>query len=229
MPGSAPTERILLRWTKHVPSSDVGDPLGLNLRVSARVAAQLLHCITSITPRARYYSFFPWSVFDYRRRTEGQNDRTSLVEAIRHRENALTTGCVLHHQGHACERGGLVGSEKAIEQYDRLRANEIDVARLRLVKNGAFGAYFGSLINLGFFEQTDGASLSDEASDEQVDSINDLKLTELGRQVAEKYDAMVGSLAAVKNIASASHRCVVFRLKWHTGEVRLAVSREMSP
>src|SRR6266478_6252467 len=200
-------EQILLRWTKHVPSNDVGDPLGLNLRVSARLAAQLLHCITSITPRARYYSFFPWCVFDYRRRTEGHKTQIGLVEAIRHRENALTTGCVLHHEGHACDRGGLVGSDQAIKLYDRLRANEIDVARLRLVKNGAFGAYFGSLINLGFFEQTDGASLSDEASNEQIGSIDDLKLTELGTQVAEKYDAMVGSLVAVKNVASASHRC----------------------
>ena len=46
------------------PASDA-DPLGLNLRVSARLANELLHCITSITPRARYYSFFPWAFEDY--------------------------------------------------------------------------------------------------------------------------------------------------------------------
>jgi hypothetical protein len=56
----------LVRWNKELPSASAADPLGLNLRVSARLANELLHCITSITPRARYYSFFPWAFEDYR-------------------------------------------------------------------------------------------------------------------------------------------------------------------
>jgi hypothetical protein len=51
-----PSDSIqLLRWNKELPSASAADPLGLNLRVSARLANELLHCITSITPRARYY------------------------------------------------------------------------------------------------------------------------------------------------------------------------------
>jgi len=61
-------ELTLLRWSEHVPASDVQDPLGLSLRGSARLASQLLYCITSITPRARYFSFIPWCVLDWRRR-----------------------------------------------------------------------------------------------------------------------------------------------------------------
>ena len=49
----------LLRWSDYVPASDVQDPLGLGLRGSTRLASLLLYCITSITPRARYFSFIP--------------------------------------------------------------------------------------------------------------------------------------------------------------------------
>ena len=59
---------VLLAWSKMVPISQAQDPLGLSLRVSARLASELLHCITSITPRARYFSFLPWCVFDFGRR-----------------------------------------------------------------------------------------------------------------------------------------------------------------
>jgi hypothetical protein len=53
----APEGIELLRWNKKLPSASSQDPLGLNLRVSARLAGELLHCITSITPRARHHSF----------------------------------------------------------------------------------------------------------------------------------------------------------------------------
>jgi hypothetical protein len=51
-----------------VPVVEGKDPLGLMGRVSNRLANQLLFCITSITPRARYYSFLPWCIEDYRQR-----------------------------------------------------------------------------------------------------------------------------------------------------------------
>jgi hypothetical protein len=65
------TSSTLLRWSEFTPVSDVQDPLGLNLRGSTRLANQLLFCITSITPRARYFSFLPWCVQDYRRNEQG--------------------------------------------------------------------------------------------------------------------------------------------------------------
>lgn len=54
-----------MHWTKEQPRASDADPLGLELRVSARLADELLYCITSITPRARYYAFFPWAMQDY--------------------------------------------------------------------------------------------------------------------------------------------------------------------
>ena len=85
-------EATLLRWSEHVPVSDVQDPLGLSLRGSARLANRLLYCITSITPRARYFSFIPWCVFDWQKREKGQPYALGLSKAIALRERALTLG-----------------------------------------------------------------------------------------------------------------------------------------
>jgi len=38
---------LILAWTKMVPASEGQDPLGLQLRVTARLGADLFHCITS--------------------------------------------------------------------------------------------------------------------------------------------------------------------------------------
>src|SRR5205823_10738725 len=93
------TAAILLRWSDHVPASDVQDPLGLGLRGSTRLASQLLFCITSITPRARYFSFIPWCVQDWQRREKGQRFALGLRDGIVIREKALVLGSIAHHQG----------------------------------------------------------------------------------------------------------------------------------
>lgn len=83
-----------------MPVSEDQDPLGLNLRVSARLSGQLLHCITFITRHARYFAFFPWCVSEFNRREKGENAIASLRDTIRLREKALTLECVLDHDGH---------------------------------------------------------------------------------------------------------------------------------
>src|SRR5437667_3807119 len=132
---------VLLAWSKLVPVSEGQDPLGLNLRVSARLSGQLLHCITSITPRARYFSFFPWCVADFHRREKAENAASSLRDAIRLREKALTLGCVLHHDGQACEGGSLVGSKEAIAWLEKHPDEAPRFSNLRFTKNPALDAY----------------------------------------------------------------------------------------
>src|SRR5437899_9971435 len=107
----------LLRWSQHVPASDVQDPLGLGLRGSTRLASQLLHCITSITPRARYFSFLPWSVFHFQSREKGQPFALGLYDAIIIREQALTLACLARHEGEPCVGGRLVGSRDGRKWY----------------------------------------------------------------------------------------------------------------
>jgi hypothetical protein len=103
-----PAEGVqLLRWNKKLPSASTQDPLGLNLRLSARLATQLLYCITSITPRARYYAFFPWAFQDYAEHEKGQRGDRGGVRGVLSREKAMVLGAVLHHDRAACVGGAL--------------------------------------------------------------------------------------------------------------------------
>jgi hypothetical protein len=73
----------LLRWTKNVPASEVQDPLGLGLRGSTGHASRLLFCITSVTRRARYFSFIPWCIYNYQKHEKDHPYASGLREAIK--------------------------------------------------------------------------------------------------------------------------------------------------
>lgn len=190
-----PSDAIqLIRWNKELPSASAADPLGLNLRVSARLANELLHCITSITPRARYYSFFPWAFEDYRETEQGTSKDRGRIPGVLARERAMVLGAVLHHDGKPCEGGALGGSDPAStlakgkkKSYDLLAWRHLKAAE------GQFGAaYKGSLINLGVFK-TDSDEVAEEATvdteelDETVQAIEVAELSSLGKRLAEAF------------------------------------------
>jgi hypothetical protein len=109
-----PSEGVrLLHWNKEFPSASPADPLGLNLRVSARLSDELLYCITSITPRARYYAFFPWAFQDYNDHENAKRGDRGRIKGVLVRERAMVLGAVLHHDGHACEGDALGGVERS--------------------------------------------------------------------------------------------------------------------
>src|SRR4051794_17221364 len=144
------TSPILLRWSDHVPASDVQDPLGLGLRGSTRLASRLFYCITSITPRARYFSFIPWCIYDHQERGTGRS-LLGLRDGITLREKALTLACIAHHEGEPCSGGGLVGSREAKKWFAR-GEKEANLKRMKnFSKNPALDAYLNSLVNLGLF------------------------------------------------------------------------------
>lgn len=206
------TTPVLIRWTKHTPgSNDVQDPLGTSLRGSTRLANQLLFCITSITPRARYFSFFPWCVYDHQRRAVEEPSSFSLRDAIIHRERALTLGCVLHHDGAGCDGPGLVGVEAAKKLYESGMPAELDLRKQKLAKNPALDAYLNSLVNLGCFiteEEQDPEDFESGEAEEPVEmTFDDLELSELGQQLASAYDRAVGTLPAAKAAGSNLPRC----------------------
>jgi hypothetical protein len=184
----------LLRWNKELPSASAADPLGLNLRVSARLANELLHCITSITPRARYYSFFPWAFEDYRDNEHGASKDRGRISGVLARERAMVLGAVLHHDGKPCEGGALGGSDPA-STLAKSRKKSYDLLAWRHLKaaEGQFGAaYKGSLINLGVFK-TDSDEVEDEAAadtdelDESVQTIEVTELSPLGKRLAQAF------------------------------------------
>ncbi len=198
----------LLHWTELVRPKEGNDPLGLALRVGARLAGQLLYCITSITPRARYYSFLPWCVREYREKERGLDNDLGLLEAVRRREKALVLGCVLHHDGMPCEGGGLIGSNRVKNWHAEGIPSRPDYVNRLFSKNPALGQYLGSLINLRVFKPTleelndDGFDELDEADEEgRVVTIDNLELDKLGESLASYYDTCVAPLSLSNQLA----------------------------
>jgi hypothetical protein len=202
-----PTQ-ALLRWSEYVPASDVQDPLGLNLRGLARLGDRLLYCITSITPRARYFSFIPWCVFDYQNREKGKRQALGLRDAIVLREKALTLACVAHHQGDTCSGGALVGTLEA-KRWLGKGNTEADLKRLKLAKIPALNAYFTSLVNLGCFVTDEDTPNADEENEETPFTFEDVELSPLGLELARRYDSVAGGLPVIRQLSGGSRRCSV--------------------
>jgi hypothetical protein len=203
-----PAEGVqLLRWNKKLPSASTQDPLGLNLRLSGRLATQLLYCITSITPRARYYAFFPWAFEDYAENERGKPGDRGSVRGVLVRERAMVLGAVLHHDGAACDGGALGGSDKATELVSgRARQSyNLDAWKHLQAREGQFGAaYKASLINLGLFahesdEVHEEASEESKELDEEVQSIEIAELSDRGKRLADAYRRSVRATGYVKD------------------------------
>ncbi len=197
----AQTSPVLLRWSEHLPASDVQDPLGLGLRGSARLSSRLLYCITSVTPRARYFSFIPWCVFNYRQQEEGKPFALGLRDAIILREQALTSACIVHHGGKPCGGGALVGSQGAQKWFARSE-KVANFKRLKFAKNPALSAYFNSIVNLGFFVTESELPDTDEESNVQESTFDDIEFSDLGLDLAKRYDSVIGKLAVTKQLAT---------------------------
>lgn len=209
MAAKSKSERLLLCWSEHVPASDVQDPLGLGLRGSTRLASRLLFCITSVTARARYFSFIPWCILDYQKREKGKPYSTGLRDAIVFRERAFTLSCIARHQGSSCDGGAVVGSEKASEWFDRGDGTaDFTKKSLDFAKNPALGIYINSLVNLGCF-------VTDEERDDIDEDLqaafafDDIELSSTGRRLAEGYNSMVGTLPSVASLATVRRQCTV--------------------
>ena len=189
-----PSSLRLLQWIKELPSASASDPLGLSLRVSARLANELLYCITSITPRARYYAFFPWAFQDYNDHEHATPTDRGWAKGVLLRERAMVLGAVLHHGG-PCEGGALGGSDKAGDLLKEGKRPSYNLAAWKHLKasEGQFGAaYKGSLINLGLFK-TDATDVDDEPEEdtqelsEEARALEVRELSSLGKRLADAY------------------------------------------
>lgn len=205
-----------LLWTKPSFGTDVQDPLGLELRVSTRMAGQLLHCITTTTLRVRYYSFLPWCIHDYRSRVKDTSADRGLVDAIRQREKALALGCVTHHEGETCVGGAVVGSKAARQKWNTTKLDaEFDLRSHWAMGSLAWNQYSNSLVNLGLFEEmepteSDEGDLDDEDEGATL-SEDDIRLTTLGQQLSNGYAKALGRPHAL-DLATAFPRTTLRRL-----------------
>ncbi len=123
------------------------------------------------------------------------------------REQALTLGCIAHHEGEPCTGGGLVGSRDAKKWF----ANGSKQANLKKMKkfskNPALGAYLNSIVNLGLFVTEAERPDADEEGVGEEFTFDDIELSALGLELAKRFDQKAGGLDTTKNIASKERCC----------------------
>jgi hypothetical protein len=193
-----PTEPILLSWTQYVPVSEGQDPLGLNLRVNARLAGQLFYCITSITPRARYYAFFAWAVSIARE----MGPATLLRERLRLIEKAYAMACVARHEGTACTDGRLVGIEEMTKWYGTPEEALPSLTAVEFAKTPALDAYWASLLGLGLFKTEDEQKIESTVEEPETIADGDVELSDAGLRLAAAYAATIEGTFPVERLKS---------------------------
>lgn len=103
----------------------------------------------------------------------------------------------------------MVGSRDARKWYARGEEGANFRKMKKFSKNPAMSAYLNSVVNLGFFVDQEERSDTDEESDPQDFTFDDLELSELGVDLAKGYDSAVGRLAAVQQLAGKEHTCTL--------------------
>jgi hypothetical protein len=172
---------------------------------------RLTYCITSITPRARYFSFLPWCVSEYKKKKYSHYAGRKLKPSIVMLEQLLTAACITHHDGEACVGGSLVGTKKAKTWWEQRRDLPLDLMSVQFTEKPALNAYFTSMVNLGFFKVGEDKA-NDEAHDgepgeqdeEPASTFDDIELSPLGERVAHAYASAVGSLPVASDSGANS-------------------------
>lgn len=183
----------VMAWSESRIVSDVQDPLGVELRVSTRMAGQLLFCITTITPRARYYSFLPWVIDEYRRSVKDTTADRGMRAWIRRYEKAFALGCIAaSDEDHPLGRG-VVGRRAAVAQWDADESGTVELAGYRRQGSLAWNQYGTSLVNLHLFNEIRPEEEDSEEEREVGREIDVLTLSDLGQELADAYGSSVGS------------------------------------
>jgi len=127
------------------------DPLGMD-RVSDRITNELLMGITSMTQRARYYSFYTWAVYNVNKSSK-ISKFGEFAKAFYDRERAFMMACIAHKETSTdpkLDHSGILGSIKG-QQIWRGSKNNVKMS-FRFLANrlGGYGYYYrASLFNLG--------------------------------------------------------------------------------
>src|SRR5262249_3067037 len=141
---------------------------------------------------------------------------------------ALALACITFHRNDpkgTCKGGNVVGTIKA-KHWLRKNLISADLDTLTLGESPALDIYYGSLVNLGCFISDDEMAVS-EGDPEAPLTFDEIELSPLGMELARAYDAVVGSLSLVRQMAAGDHRCSVRVLREfgkHGGLCELSVS-----
>jgi len=146
-------------WTYIEFRSNSGeDHLGA-LSVGANIAEDLLPGINTVTPRARYRSFYSWVVVDFLERSKDKS-RSAFKQHLRRREMAY----ILSHLS-ILKPGeyitGVIGITKGQEIFDSgqdpLNVDQVYVSN----EYGGYAIYRGSMQTMHLIKDSDNPSLAD--------------------------------------------------------------------
>jgi hypothetical protein len=170
------------------------DHLGIEL-ISVNLYQAMLPGITNVTERARYYSFYPWSIHRYAQDGPTNRTRTNWTRWLRALDFSYATACLAHDQQSEHESGSaVVGGDRASELLKgKAITATIDLRTAIAVsetgkvegsgayfKNpqGGFGQYYrGPLLEMAFIVQ------------HEQNAWPDVRLTNYaGRQIANVID-----------------------------------------
>jgi hypothetical protein len=119
-------------WTSPVKIEGGGqDPLAAT-RVANRIKEELLKGITSQTQRARYYSFFTWTIYDIQNRDKAKTYR-QFREGITNREKGFIFGCLSHNEESDRNHTHIAGYNESIGQWEDKKNIILDFQHLTIV------------------------------------------------------------------------------------------------
>jgi len=201
-------------WVKKPHHTKGLDPLGVQAP-SINLYGQLLPGITNVTDRARYYSFYPWTIWTYNQ-LPGPKSRETLVEWVR-RADCLFTMIGIRHRIKCNDNdplkhdAGLIGSQtlrpivEKLGPSDKLRISTYTLLEEgnphRYFKNPLGGLrqyYIGTFDSLGLMKSegsgvaytTERGAPMAEALDQSVDRPLFRKTIEADEVTAERLDAL---------------------------------------
>lgn len=159
------------------------DPLGLNTITLDRVLPDLIPGILQISERARYFSIYPWMLWQYAERKRPATT-AELDHFIRRREYEL---CLAMKLCPHCEVASAIGSKNA---GPRVTAGEDPFDRGVSVQTpmGGFGLYYRSPLDALGAVVPAGTPLG---PDESPTSIEVLAQNDLARELAETFHASI--------------------------------------
>ncbi|HPO87479.1 MAG TPA: hypothetical protein PLN86_16695 [Candidatus Hydrogenedentes bacterium] len=191
------------RWTEKIYTDDSGeDFLGLR-SVQGNITDYLLPGIITITPRARYYSFYSWLLHEYQKHHPAG---MSLAKFIKRREQIFALANLLFDEesGYGERTSGMIGTRKLTQS---LRAVD-DKNRIPLNVDDYIGATYGG------YSQFAGVMRSLEIIQESEDEKSDLYLLPKSKLLAASFEKAISETAYYKDrlnfdTANSIHRKIL--------------------
>lgn len=180
----AQRQEPLVEWLEPSLADTAGrDPLGLNTITLDRILPDLVPAILQISERARYFSIYPWMLWQFAERRLAAN-AAELDQFIRRREFEL---CLAMKLCPHCDAPGAIGS-KAAGPLVNAGENRFDRGVSIKTAMGGFGLYYRSPLKALGAVAPAGTPLGPEGIPTPIET---LAQGDLARELAETFHASI--------------------------------------